>query len=106
MGASGEREGPCSRRHCSPMPLLRRGQGSTVAGALNAAITGETYLFMLVIVTASRSTTPIGLLALGLLLSMHSHGTAMLEGVAAMRAKEKGWDGGESVRAVGCRVYD
>jgi hypothetical protein len=97
MGASGEREGPYSRRNCSPMPLLRRGPCCTVAGALHAAITGETYLFMLVIVTASRSTTPIGLLALGPLLSMHSHGAAMLDGVAAMRAKEKGWDGGESV---------
>jgi hypothetical protein len=34
-----------------------------------------------------------------------SHGAAMLDGVAAMHAEEKEWVGGESVRAVGCRVY-
>ena len=55
MGASGEREGPCSRRNCSPMPLLCRGPCCTVAGALHAAITGETYLFVLVIIKAQCS---------------------------------------------------
>lgn len=33
------------------------------------------------------------------------HGAAMLDDVAAMRDEEEEWDGGESVRAVRCRVY-
>jgi hypothetical protein len=59
MGASGEREGPCSRRNCSPMPLLCRGLCCTVVGALHAAIIGETYLFVLVIIKAPCSNVRI-----------------------------------------------
>jgi hypothetical protein len=59
MGALGETEGPCSRRNCSSMPLLRRGPCCTMAGALHAAITGETYLFVLVIIKAQCSNVRI-----------------------------------------------
>ena len=53
------REGPCSRQNFSLMPLLRRGPCCTVAGALHAAINGETYFFVLVIIKAPCSNVRI-----------------------------------------------
>jgi hypothetical protein len=41
------------------MPLLHHGPCCTVAGALHVAITGETYLFVLVIIKAQCSNVRI-----------------------------------------------
>jgi hypothetical protein len=71
------------------MPLLRRGPCCTVAGALHAAINGETYFFVLVIIKAPCSNVRIedssGLWILG-------GGSAMAAAVVCGQNAAATWD--------------